>query len=134
MCEESKGVDHHLWSPDSHPADRGICALRSSKPVPRCTAVREEGGELLTEESELKARWASYFEELLLSLINFEPPLFVETQVAVNQLKGGKASGICGMHAELFNTGGNAVLMLLLCRESVLCGVLHREHTQFCAV
>ena len=61
ICE---GVVHHLWLSDSHPAYRGICTLRSSKPVPRCTAVRAETGGLLTEESEVKARWAGYFERL----------------------------------------------------------------------
>ena len=29
ICE---GVEHHLWTGDSRPADRGIHALRSSKP------------------------------------------------------------------------------------------------------
>ena len=29
-----KGVEHHLWSSDSRPTYRGICTLRSSKPVP----------------------------------------------------------------------------------------------------
>ena len=61
ICE---GVEHHLWSSDSLPDYRGIRALRSSKPVPRCTAVRVEGGGLLTEDSEVKARWAGYFERL----------------------------------------------------------------------
>ena len=42
MCEESEGVE----------------------PIPRCTAVRVEGGGLLTEESKVKARWAGYFERL----------------------------------------------------------------------
>ena len=55
-----EGVEHHQWSSDSHPAYRGIHALHSSKPIPRCTAVRAEGGRLLTEESEVKARWAGY--------------------------------------------------------------------------
>ena len=65
MCEEYvRGVEHHPWSSDSHPAYREICILRSSQPVPRCTAVRSEGGGLLTEESEVKARWAGYFERL----------------------------------------------------------------------
>ena len=36
ICE---GVEHHLWSSDSHPANRGIRTLCSSKPIPRCTAV-----------------------------------------------------------------------------------------------
>ncbi len=55
ICE---GVELHLWSSDSRPAYRGIPALHSSKPIPRCTAVRAEGGRLLTEESTVKARWA----------------------------------------------------------------------------
>ena len=40
ICE---GIEHHLWSSDSHPAYRGIYALRSSKPFPWCTAVIAEG-------------------------------------------------------------------------------------------
>ena len=51
ICE---GIEHHLWSSDSRPALRGIHALCSSKPIPRCTAVRAEGGRLLTEESEVR--------------------------------------------------------------------------------
>ena len=42
----------------------------------------------------------------------------METQAAVNRLKWGKAPGICGIHAELLQAGGNDVLMLLL---AVLC-------------
>jgi len=61
ICE---GVEHHLWSSDSHHAYRGIHALRSSKPVPLCPAVRVEGCWLLTLESEVKARWAGYFKRL----------------------------------------------------------------------
>ena len=64
MCEETVGVEHHLWSSDSQPAYRGIHALLSSKPIPLCTAVRAESGGLLTEESEVKASWAGYIERL----------------------------------------------------------------------
>ena len=64
MCEESVGVEHHLWSSDSHPAFRKIQALHSSKRVPRSTAVRVEGGGILTEELKVKAHWAGYFEQL----------------------------------------------------------------------
>jgi len=65
--------------------------------------VRAEGGGLLTEESEVKACQASYFEQLyqvdpaaveldvggitipiLDHSINCEPPSFAETQTAVN--------------------------------------------------
>ena len=53
ICE---GVEHHLWSSDSRPAYRGIHALRSSKPVTRYTVITAEGGDILTEESEVKAR------------------------------------------------------------------------------
>ena len=38
--------------------------MHSSKPVPQWTAVRAVGDGLLTEESEVKARWAGYFERL----------------------------------------------------------------------
>ena len=136
ICE---GVEHHLWSSDSRPACRGICALRSSKPIPRCTAVRAECGRLLTEESEVNARWASYFERLfqadppaveldvrVVTLLiadtsmNCDFPSFVETQAAVNRLKWGKGPGICGIHAELLKAGGNAVLMSL---HAVLCSI-----------
>ena len=76
--------------------------MLSSKPVPWCTAIIAEGGGLLSEESEVKARWASYFEQLYLAdpppvelhvrgvtiadlppsfvlTLNSEPPSFVET-------------------------------------------------------
>ena len=61
ICER---VEHHLWSSDSRPAYRGIHALRSSKSIPRRTAVRAEGGRLLKDSSEVKARWSGYFERL----------------------------------------------------------------------
>ena len=51
-----EGVQQHLWKSDSHTVYRGIRALHSSKPIPQCAAVRGEGGGLLTEESEVKAR------------------------------------------------------------------------------
>ena len=91
----------------------------------------------MAEESEVKARWAGYFERLYQAdppaveldvrgvaipfadpPINFGPPSFVETQAAVNQLKWGKAPGICGIHAELLKAGGNAALVAL---HAVLC-------------
>ena len=78
----------------------------SSKPILRCTAVRAEGGGILTEESKVKARGAEYIEWLYQAdppaveldvrgvsiaiadtSINCDPPSFVETQAAVNQLK-----------------------------------------------
>ena len=80
----------------------------------------------------MTARWAGYFEWLYQAdppavkldvrgvtiptadpPINCGPPLFVETQAAVNRLKWGKAPGICGIHA-----GENAVLVSL---HAVLC-------------
>ena len=95
------------------------------------------GGGLLTEESEVKAQWAGYFERLYQAYpsaveldvrgitipivdppINCDPPLFVETQAPVNELKWGKAPGICGIHAELLKAGGNAELLSL---HALLC-------------
>ena len=121
----------------SCPASRGIHTLHSSNPVPRCIAVRAEGGGLLTEDSKVKARRESYFEWLYLNdlsaveldvrsvplpisepPINFEPPLFVETLATVDQLRGTKAPGISGIHVKLLKAGGNAVLTSL---HAVLC-------------
>ena len=85
----------------------------------------------------MKARWAGYFEWLYQAdppaveldvrgvtipiadpPINCGPPLFVEAQAVVNQLKWGKTPGICGIHSKLLKAGGNAVLMSL---HAVLC-------------
>ena len=136
MCE---GVEHHLWSSDSRPASRGIRALHFSKPIPRCTAVGVEDRGLLTEESEVKARLASYFERLYqadppaveldvrgITLliadppINCEPHSFLETQVAVYLLNGDKAPGIYGILSEFLKVHGNAVLVSF---HAVLCSV-----------
>ena len=86
---------------------------------------------------EVKTFWAGYFEqshqfnppavELDVRVvaipiadppINCDPPSFVETQAAVNQMKWGKAPGICGIHAEFLKDGGNAALVSL---HAVLC-------------
>ena len=134
ICE---GVEYHLSSSDSRPAYRGLHTLRSSKPVSQCTAVRAEGGGLLTEESKVKAHWAGYFEWVYQAdppaieldvrgvtipiadlTINCGPPSFVEKQAVVSQLKWGKAPGICGIHAELLKAGGNAELVS---SHAVLC-------------
>ena len=91
----------------------------------------------MTEESEVKAHWAGYFERLYQAdppavkldvrgvaipvadpAINCDPPSLVETQATVNRLKWGKAPGICGIHAELLKAGGNAALVSL---HAVLC-------------
>ena len=91
----------------------------------------------MTEETEVKACWAGYFERLYqadppaveldvrgvtipiaVSPINCDPSSFVEAQAVVNRIKWGKAPGICGIHAELLKAGGNAALMSL---HAVLC-------------
>ena len=74
----------------------------------------------MTDEPEVKARWAGYFERLYQAYppavkldvrrvtipiadppINCGPPSFVETQAAVNWLEWDKGPRICGIHAEL---------------------------------
>ena len=146
ICE---GLEHHMWSSDSWPAYRGICTLHSSKPSPRCTTVRAEGGGLLTEESVVKARWGGYFERLYQAdppavefnvrgatvrgvailiadpPINCDPPSLVETQGAMNWLKWDKAPGICGIHAEL--QGWWKCCTHVAACSSVLC-LEHRHH------
>ena len=87
----------------------------------------------------MKACWTNYFEWLYradlpaveLDLrgvtiplvdppINCEPPSFLETQAAENHLKGGKASGIYGIHADLLKSHRNAALVSM---HAVLCSV-----------
>ena len=41
-----------------------IFRLRPSRPPPRCSTVEAADGTTLTGESEIRARWAGYFEEL----------------------------------------------------------------------
>ena len=91
----------------------------------------------------MKARWAGYFEQLYHAdppaveldvmgdtipmsdpPINCDPPSCVETQAAVNRLKRGKAIGICGIHAELLQAGGNAIIMSL---HAVLCSAWNTD-------
>ena len=79
MCEESmRRYSVTCGQVNARAACRGLCALHSSKPVPRCTAVRAEGRGLLTEESEMEARWAGYFEQMYQAV-----PLAVELDVGV---------------------------------------------------
>ena len=91
----------------------------------------------MAEESDVKARWAGYFERLYQAdppavkldvrgvpipvadpPFNCRPPSLLEAQAAVNRLKWGKVPGICGIHAELLKAGGNAALVSL---HTVLC-------------
>jgi len=95
-------------------------------------------------ESEVQAHWAIYFEQLYQAIdppageldvrvvtitiadhpINSEPPSLVERQAAVKQLKGGEASWVCGIHAELLKL----VEMLYLCHCTQFC-LMHRHHS-----
>ena len=61
VCE---AMESHLWSTYSRPAYRGIQTLRSSRAPPCCSTVKAADGTALTGESEIRARWARYFEEL----------------------------------------------------------------------
>ena len=90
------------------------------------------------EESEVKARWAGYFERLYQAdppavefdvrgvtvligdpPINCEPPSFVETQAAVNRLKGAK---LLGFLASMLNFS-RLVEMLYSCRCMQFCAL-----------
>ena len=60
-------VESNLWSNVSRPVCRGIRTLRSSRPWPRCTTLKPVDGTAMTVVSEIRARWAGYFEELYLT-------------------------------------------------------------------
>lgn len=59
-----KSVERHLATGASQAAYRAIRRIRNSASVVRCPAVKAADGEILTDESILRARWAGYFEEL----------------------------------------------------------------------
>ena len=134
ICEQ---VEHHLWSSDARPAYRGIQALRSVQPHPRCMSVRADTGEILFEEEQVRARWAGYFEQLYKAdppayqvEISEDPrvsdapsvdtglPSLGETRKAVARLKNRRAAGICGISPEFLKCGGEAVLKRL---HAVIC-------------
>ena len=141
ICE---GDEHKLWSNDSRPVYRGIHALRSSKPIPQCTAVRADGGALRTE-SEVKAFWAGYFKRLSQAdqqavelhvsgvtvpiadpPVNCRAPSCVEPQAAMNRLKWDKAPGIWSIHAEFFQGWWKCCTRVITC-SFVLC-LEHKQH------
>ena len=129
LCE---AVESHITTSDSRLAYRAIRKLRSSGPPASGLSVRAADGTILSEEAEVKARWAGYFEELYrvdpprneISVdgvealvadppISCEPPTLEETRKALDQLKEGKAPGSCGIHVEMLKAGGEPALMAL---------------------
>ena len=63
-------VECHLGTADARPAYMALRKLRSGKSSQRDCTVKAADGKILVEESEVKARWAGYFEELF----NVDPP------------------------------------------------------------
>jgi hypothetical protein len=129
LCES---VESHLFTGDARPAYKALLKLRSSASTPRCPTVRAADGAILSDEPAVKARWAGYFEELYradppdrglpdegVTALDADPPASCapptveETRKAVVQLKDEKAAGVCGMHAEMLKTGGDAALSWL---------------------
>ena len=132
-------VECHLGTADARPAYMALRKLRSGKSSQRDCTVKAADGKILVEESEVKARWAGYFEELFnvdppsrtlpdegAAAVVAEPPLccdppsLEETQRALDQLKGGKAPGVCGIHAEMLKAGGETTLKWL---HALVCSV-----------
>ncbi len=129
ICEQ---VGHHLWSSDARPAYRGIQALRSVHPHPQCVSVKADTGEVLSDQDQVRARWAGYFEQLYKAdppvceghmgecpqstcapSVDADPPSLEETRKAVAQLKNRRAAGVSGISPELLKNGGEAVLLRL---------------------
>ena len=125
ICEQ---VEHHLWSTDALLAYRGIQALRSVQSHPRCMSVKADTGEVLSEEDQVRARWADYFEQLYKAdppvhqtdiwddpqvldapSVNTSVPSLLETRKAVAQLKNRRGAGICGISPEFLKYWGEVV-------------------------
>ena len=131
-------VEGSLFTSNCGPAYRALKQLRS-RPLQEVEAVRNVDGQLVTDRGELKACWASYFENLLkanppaaalpcpttvypdpIPPISEAGPSLKETRDAIAKLKGGKAAGVCGISAELLIAGGDAVAAGL---HAVICAV-----------
>ena len=56
-------VEDGLFTSNCGPAYHALKQLRS-RPVPKVEAVRNVGGQLVTDSDELRSCWASYFEKL----------------------------------------------------------------------
>ncbi len=140
LCES---VESHLYTGDARPAYKALRKLRSSASTPRCPTVRAADGAILSDEPAVKARWAGYFEELYcadppsrglpdegVTAVDADPPAscapptLEETRKAVVQLKDEKAPGVCGIHAEMLKTGGDAALSWL---HTLVCAIWRTE-------
>jgi len=87
--------------------------------------INDKDGNALTEEAEIKRRWAEYCEELYRKLENdteefqtteYEtepPPLREEVKHALNKMSNGKSTGIDDIPAELWKASGEKGIDLL---------------------
>ena len=96
--------------------------------------VKDENGQILTNQREIKGRWKSYFEGLLnrredaRARIDLVGNLRVnrnegentgiirkdEVRIALNKVKDGKAAGSDGVHTEMIKAGGDEVVKWLV--------------------
>ena len=96
--------------------------------------VKNENGQILTDEREINGRWKSYFESLLNQRDDARARIDVvgnlrvnrneevntgiireeEVRIALNKVKDGKAAGSDGVHTEMIKAGGDEVLKRLV--------------------
>jgi hypothetical protein len=67
-----------------------------------------------------------FYRRMQVPPVRFDPPTLSETRATVKQLKGGKAAGVCGIHAELLKAGGEAMARSF---HALLCSVWDAEVT-----
>jgi exonuclease III len=98
----------------------------AGKRTPQPMAMKDKGGNILTEKEEVMCRWREHFQELLNRPdpvrrfhgnqhegedldIDISIPTEEEVQVAVRKLKNNKAAGVDRVNAEMMKTGGEVV-------------------------
>ena len=125
--EQCQGIEENLQKNNSKKAYQLVKELTSSKQG-RTTTIQDKAGKCLTEEQDILKRWTEYCSELYThttgdpKVLDVPPPidndsypiLREEVESAVKSPKKGKSAGVDNIPSELVQTGGEAMIDMLL--------------------
>ena len=125
--EQCQGIEENLQKNKSKKAYQLVKKLTSSKQR-KHTTIRDKAGKCLIEEQDILKRWTEYCSELYTHTTIRDPkvldvpppinndsyPILREVEAAVKSLKKGKSAGLDNTPSELVQTGGEAMIDMLL--------------------